>query len=59
MAKIWDFEKKNIKKHHENNLGGACKNDGKSVSSVNTIDPSANLVGTMKGDSHKWLFLRL
>ncbi len=28
MAEIWDFEKKNIKKHHENNLGDACKKGG-------------------------------
>ena len=52
MAEIWDFEKKNIKKHHENNLGGACKNGGMLISSVNTIEPSANLVATIDGDSH-------
>ena len=52
IAKIRDYEKKKYKKRHENNPGGACKNDGKLISSVNTIEPSANLVGTMKGDSH-------
>lgn len=28
MAEIRDYEKKKYKKRHENNLGGACKNDG-------------------------------
>lgn len=52
MAEIRDYEKKNIKKRPENNPGGACENDGKSISSVNTIAPSANLVGTVKGNFH-------
>ena len=53
MAEIRDYEKRKYKKRHENNPGGACKNDGKLTSSVNTIEPSANLVGVMKGDSHE------
>lgn len=52
MAEIRDYEKKKYKTHPENKPGGAYKNDGKSISSVNTIVPSANLVGTMKGDFH-------
>ncbi len=52
MAEIRDYEKKKHKKRHENNPGGACKNDGKLISSVNTIEPSANLVGTIKGNIH-------
>ena len=52
MAEIRDYEKKKYKKRHENNLGGACKNDGKSVLLVDTIAPSANLVGAVKGDFH-------
>lgn len=52
MDEIRDYEKKKYNKRNENNLGSACKNDGKFISSVNTIEPSANLVGTMKGDSH-------
>lgn len=52
MAEIRDYEKKKHKKRPENNPGGACKNDGKLISSVNTIEPSANLVATKDGDSH-------
>ena len=52
MAEIRDYEKRKYKKRHENNPGGACKNNGKLISSVNTIEPSTNLVGTMKGDFH-------
>ena len=28
MAEIWDFEKNYFKMRPENDLGGACKNDG-------------------------------
>ena len=56
MAEIRDYEKKKYKKRHENNPGGACKNDGKLISSVNTIEPSANLVGAMKGYFHELQF---
>ena len=52
MAEIRDYEKKKYKKRHENNPCGACKNDGKLISSVNTIEPSANLMGAVKGDFH-------
>ena len=34
MAEIRDYEKKKYKKCHENNPGGACKNDGMLISSV-------------------------
>ena len=54
MAEIRDYEKKNIKKRPGNDPGGACKNDGKSISSVNTIAPSANLVATVDGYLHYW-----
>ena len=53
MAEIRDYEKKKYKKRHENNPGGACKNDGKLISSVNTIEPSANLVATMNSYFHR------
>lgn len=52
MAEIRDYEKKKYKKRHENNSGGACKNDGKLMSSVNTIEPSANLVAATGGYLH-------
>ena len=51
MAKtfpVWSAEE-------EREFIATCVKDGKWISSVNTIEPSANLVGTMKGDSH---FLR-
>ena len=57
MAEIRDYEKKKHNKRHENNPGGACKNDGKLISSVNTIEPSANLVAAV--DSYLHFFTRV
>lgn len=53
MAEIRDYEKKKYKKRHEDNPGGACKNDGKTVSLVNAIASSANLVAAVNDYIHK------
>ena len=52
MAEIRDYEKKNYHTRPENHPRGACKPGGKSISSVNTIEPSANLVAATDGYLH-------